>query len=44
MPVFITRGRFTTDAIRGMLAAPEDRSESVAQLFSNRGESSCPIT
>lgn len=33
MPVFITQGRFTQDAIKGMLAKPEDRSESVGQLF-----------
>lgn len=37
MPVFITQGRFTQDAIRGMLTQPEDRSESVAQLFAKSG-------
>ena len=35
--LFITQGRFTQDAIKGMLAKPEDRAESVAQLFSKSG-------
>ena len=37
MPVFITQGRFTQDAVKGMLAKPEDRAESVAQLFAASG-------
>lgn len=37
MPLFITQGRFSTDAIRGMLAKPEDRFETVAQLFAQSG-------
>jgi uncharacterized protein with GYD domain len=37
MPVFITQGRFTQNAIKGMLAKPEDRSESVGQLFAKAG-------
>jgi uncharacterized protein with GYD domain len=37
MPVFITQGRYTQDAVKGMLAKPEDRAESVAQLFAKAG-------
>jgi len=37
MPVFITQGRFTQDAVRGMLAAPEDRAASVGKLFAASG-------
>jgi uncharacterized protein with GYD domain len=37
MPVFITQGRYTQDAVEGMLAKPEDRAESVAQLLAKSG-------
>jgi uncharacterized protein with GYD domain len=37
MPVFITQGRYTQDAVKGMLAKPEDRAENVAQLFAKVG-------
>ncbi len=37
MPIFITQGRFTQDAVKGMLAKPEDRSEAVGQLFAKSG-------
>ncbi len=37
MPIFITQGRFTQDAIKGMLAKPEDRAEAVEQLFAKAG-------
>ena len=37
MPVFITQGRYTQDAVKGMLAKPEDRADSVAQLFAKAG-------
>jgi uncharacterized protein with GYD domain len=37
MPVFITQGRYTQDAVKGMLAKPEDRAESVAQFFAKAG-------
>jgi len=33
MPIYISRGRFTSDAIKGMLAKPENREEAVAKLF-----------
>jgi uncharacterized protein with GYD domain len=37
MPIFISRGRFTADAIKGMLAKPENREEAVAKLFQSVG-------
>ncbi len=37
MPVFITQGRFTQDAVKGMLAKPEDRAEAVSELFAKAG-------
>jgi len=37
MPMFITQGRFTQDAIKGMLAHPEDRADAVRKLFSQSG-------
>jgi uncharacterized protein with GYD domain len=37
MPLFITQGRFTSDAVRGMLANPEDRREAVEQLLERSG-------
>ncbi|MDF2974090.1 MAG: hypothetical protein K0R61_4540, partial [Microvirga sp.] len=27
MPIFITQGRYSRDAIKGMIANPEDRAE-----------------
>ena len=39
MPLFITTGRFTPDAVKGMLAKPEDRAESVRSC-SNSQEAS----
>jgi uncharacterized protein with GYD domain len=37
MPLFITQGRFTTEAVKGMLARPEDRAATVGQLFAQSG-------
>jgi uncharacterized protein with GYD domain len=37
MPLFITRGRFTQEALKGMLARPEDRAEVIGQLFAQSG-------
>src|ERR1700747_3622761 len=33
MPIYISRGRFTSDAIKGMLAKPANRQETVAKLY-----------
>jgi len=37
MPIFITQGRYTKDAIRGMTSKPEDRAEAVGKLFKQVG-------
>jgi uncharacterized protein with GYD domain len=37
MPIYISRGRFTADAVKGMLAKPENREEAVANLFRSVG-------
>jgi uncharacterized protein with GYD domain len=37
MPIYISRGRFTSDAVKGMLAKPENREEAVARLFKSVG-------
>ena len=33
MTIYISQGRYTAAAIKGMTAKPEDRSEAVAELF-----------
>jgi uncharacterized protein with GYD domain len=37
MPIYISRGRFTTDAIKGMMAKAENREEAVSKLFESVG-------
>jgi uncharacterized protein with GYD domain len=37
MPIYITQGRYTRDAVKGMVARPEDRADSVARLLSKAG-------
>ena len=37
MTIFITQGRYSRDAIKGLLANPEDRSEVVAKLIAAAG-------
>ncbi len=37
MPIFITQGRYTQHAMKGMVSKPEDRSEEVRQLFDRAG-------
>ena len=37
MPIYISRGRFTPEAVKGMLAKPEDREEVVAKLYQSVG-------
>jgi uncharacterized protein with GYD domain len=37
MPIFISRGRFTSHAIAGMVANPENREQVVAKLFESVG-------
>ena len=37
MPIYISRGRFTSNAVKGMLSKPEDREEAVTKLFASVG-------
>ena len=37
MPLYITRGNYTREALAGMTAKPEDRSEAVSKLFTAVG-------
>ena len=37
MPTFITQGRFTREAIKGMVVSPESRADAVARLLSKAG-------
>ena len=37
MPIFVTQGRYTQDAMKGMVARPEDREGEVKQLFKRGG-------
>ena len=37
MPIYISRGRFTTDAVKDLMAKPENREEALANLFNSVG-------
>jgi uncharacterized protein with GYD domain len=37
MPTYITQGRYTRDAIKGMIVKPEDRADATARLLSKIG-------
>jgi uncharacterized protein with GYD domain len=37
MPIYITQGRYTREAVKGMIARPEDRADAVARLLSKAG-------
>jgi uncharacterized protein with GYD domain len=37
MPIYITQGRYTREAIKGMIVKPEDRADAVSRLFSKAG-------
>ncbi len=37
MPLFITQGRYSADAYRGLLGAPDDRREAVSHLLEAGG-------
>lgn len=37
MPIYISRGRFTADAINGMMAKAENREKAVSNLFESVG-------
>jgi len=37
MPIYISRGRFTADAVKDLLAKPENREEALSNLFKSVG-------
>jgi uncharacterized protein with GYD domain len=37
MAIYITQGRYTADAIKGMVATPENREKAVAELMEKAG-------
>src|SRR5215213_8473038 len=37
MPTYITQGRYSREAIQGMIKSPEDRSKAVAKLIKAAG-------
>jgi len=37
MPIYITQGRYSRDAIKGMIARPEDRADAVSRLLAKAG-------
>jgi uncharacterized protein with GYD domain len=37
MPIYITQGRYTRDAIKGMIVKPEDRADAIGRLLSKIG-------
>jgi uncharacterized protein with GYD domain len=37
MPIYITQGRYTRDAIKGMITRPEDRADAISRLLSKAG-------
>ena len=37
MTIYITQGRYTRDAIKGMVVKPEDRADAVAKILSKVG-------
>jgi uncharacterized protein with GYD domain len=37
MPIYITQGRYTRDAVKGMIVQPEDRADAVSRLLSKAG-------
>jgi uncharacterized protein with GYD domain len=37
MPIYITQGRYTREAIKGMTMRPEDRADAMSRLLSKAG-------
>ena len=37
MAIYITRGRYTREAIKGMIVKPEDRADAVSRLLAKSG-------
>jgi uncharacterized protein with GYD domain len=37
MPIYITQGRYTREAVKGMIVRPEDRADAISRLLSRAG-------
>jgi hypothetical protein len=37
MPIYISRGRFTADAVKDLMAKPENREQALSKLFKSFG-------
>lgn len=37
MPIFVTQGRYTREALKAMVIKPEDRADPVSRLFAKAG-------
>ena len=37
MPIYVTQGRYTTDALKGMTVNPENREKAVGDLITRAG-------
>ena len=37
MPIYITQGRYTRDAVKGMIVKPEDRADAVGRAIAKAG-------
>jgi uncharacterized protein with GYD domain len=37
MPIYITQGRYTREAVKGMIMRPEDRADAISRLLSKAG-------
>ena len=37
MPIYVLRGRYSSDAIKGMVASPEDREAAIARVVEKAG-------
>jgi hypothetical protein len=37
MPIFIYRGRYSADAVKGMMTSPQDREAALAKVFEKAG-------
>ena len=37
MPIYITQGRYTRDAVKGMIVKPEDRADAVGRAMAKAG-------
>jgi hypothetical protein len=42
MAIYITQGRYTSDAVKGMVANPENREKAIADLMEKAGASYSP--